>query len=836
MSRHRWIIMCAVAVCAACGCRTRGAGVPERPERPRPVVELAGQSYAFHATSWSWVPPGPGADGRPGDIVLHNAFVRFVIAADNHDGLVRIAGNVIDAAVQGGEDRMRLLVPLIGDGPTPRPAYGSVRIEDPGGPAAPAVVVAEGHLTGRPDVGVTTRYTLKPGSRALEVVTTVRNGTDRMISLLGVGDAVYHGRTLRFVPDAGLMPVGRSSSSSWLCFFEGSLCWGVLAALPGSIEARHGVGCSELRYASVDIAPGASRSYERRLMAAVGGPEQVWQAAYPIPEGTKSHLAFRLEDRESGEPVAGGQIMLASAEGGSPVLLVTDCVGEAALDLPAGRYSVVVWAPGRPAEGPFPVGCAAGCAHVQPVTLAPRAGAAVRARRKVGGFVVPTAARLAAYPVARADSPFPPPTPFPVDGWSGVVFADGVRPAWVPLAPAGPHVVGSCLVVASLGPLFRCAGEPVEAVCGRTADVALTVERAVDAGDYVSVDCRQHTQASPDCAVAPGERALANACEGLTAAVVSDPVWRTVLPGLRADGEAALIPGLRVRIEGVGAFSAYPLEAGAVAPADLGLLADAADAWECVERLREVLPEAVIQLDDPLDERSGYFALSGFDPQKQRTVPPEFCVDFDAVELLSDRGLAGVDRTLSYWFCLLNSGRRPALTGSSGARDLAGAAGGAARTFLHCPSGEAAPTAQEIAAALRGLRTTPNAVVSNGPFVEATVNGRPIGSVLAAEGPSVQMQIRVHAPLWMDVARVTIYRNGEVVQQFALEGGGTALRCDRLLELEAPHDCWFVARVEGTRPLPALYSAAADAPPAFAVTNPFWVDADGDGHVRIPPR
>jgi hypothetical protein len=826
-------VLCVVAAAgAACGCITEGTVAPERTEPPRALLALAGQSCAFRAGGWSCLPGGPGAEGRPGDFILQNAFVRFVVAADDHGGLTRIAGNVIDAAVQGGEDRMRLLAPLIGDAASRQPVCDAIRIQDPGGMQTAAVVVAEGHMPDRPAVGVTTTYTLEPGSHALELITTVRNGTGEMLSLLSAGDAVYHGRTLRSVPDAGFMPAGRTSSSAWVAFFGGDLCWGLLVTPPARIEARHRIGWSELRYARLDVAPGASRYYKRRLMADVGGPERVWQAAYPVPDDAKSHLIVRVSDKGSGGPLAGSQVLLAPTESSSPVMLVTDRLGEVALDLPVGQYDAVVWAPGRPAVGRLPLCCAAGCTHVLPVALSPAARVGATTQMLQDGSPVPAAARVASYPVSDVQLPFPPPGPFPLDGWSGVAYADGSGATLLPMAPAA-DAPGRSLVVASRGPLFRCDGKPVEVDCGQTAELALTVERVVDPGDYVSVDCRQHSRASPDCAVLLAERAAANACEGLDAAVLSDSIWDPVAPVLLPAGGPELIAGLRVQIDGVGAFSAYPLEADAGPAPDLAWLCGAADAWECVDRLREALPRAVIQLDTPLDEHVGHFALCGFDPLRQRTVPPELCVPFDAIELTTDRGLEGLKRTLAFWFALLNAGRRVAVTGSSGARDLTGASRGATRTFLHCPSAGPAPTRAELTAALRALKSAPNAVVSNGPFIEATLNGQPIGSVVATDGTPVRLEVRVQAAPWVKAATANVYRNGDVVESFPLDQTGAVLRGDRLLELEAPRDCWFVVCVSDTRPLPALYCMAPEGPPAFAVTNPFWVDADGDGELRV---
>ncbi|MHC4789147.1 MAG: hypothetical protein ACYS8K_08115, partial [Planctomycetota bacterium] len=217
-------------------CRSYPGEVPQV-GAPRPFVALAGQSQARRVADWPSLPPGPGAEGRPGDFVLENAFVRFVVASADHRGPGRPAGNLIDAAVQRGEDRMRLLAPLLGPAPGQKPICTSVAVEEPGGLDAAAVLVAEGHLLARPEVGVTTTYRLEPGSRQIEVATAVRNRSADMLPLFGFGDLLYHGRTLRFAPGAGLMPAGREGSSTWMSFFWAGRVWGILCAPLDSMDA-----------------------------------------------------------------------------------------------------------------------------------------------------------------------------------------------------------------------------------------------------------------------------------------------------------------------------------------------------------------------------------------------------------------------------------------------------------------------------------------------------------------------------------------------------------------------------------------------------------------------
>ncbi len=807
-------VACAGVVLAAvasllCACRWGPEARRASREAPRPRLDLAGQSYARRVDDGHPLPRGPGAEGRPGDLLLENAFVRFVVSAPDRFVAGLPGGNLIDAAIQDGEDRMRLLVPLLGREPRTSPVYGAARVEHPGGPDLPAVVVVEGYVAAHPSVKVTTSYTLRPGSSSLEISTTVRNEGQGTLSRFACGDVLYHGRTLRYVPGCGSRPTGRTSSSTWMSFFWEDRAWGLLCGLGGSMDGLHRVGASELLYGTVDLPPGQSRAFRRRLVAVPGGPERVWEIAYPEPDHVLSHLAFQLTDRDSGEPLAGGELIVQPADGRAPALLVTDGAGRAELDLRAGSYAVTPWAVGRPPVQSLTVTCSAGKRHRLTIPLPPRAVARVNVRAKIGEFFSPTTARLSSYRAPDLAEPCPPVPAFPTGELSGVALADGATAMSLPLPPFGFDIPSSFFVVASKGPLFDCSVAPVTAAVGETLPVELVLRRLVDPGDYVAVDFRQHSDASADCALTLRERALADACEGLDAAVVSDPVVRSVFAQPLPQSDCVLMPGFRLALDGLGSFSLYPIDAASALLTTAGtgeadveaLFRPGRSAAQVLAQLREVFPGAIIQVDSPLDGRRGYFALSGYDPPRRRFTPAAFSPDFDAVELLTGRNVAAARRLLPYWFHLLNAGRKVIVTGGSGSRAISGPEAGVARTFVHCPRQAAIPSAAEISAAVRRLKEAPNAFVTNGPFIEATVNGQPIGSFQTAREGMVRMRLRVRAPAWVDVRKVTVYRNGERVEEFDLADSRRLLRCDRDLELDASSDCWFVVQVEGRKPM-----------------------------------
>ncbi|MCK4283540.1 MAG: carboxypeptidase regulatory-like domain-containing protein, partial [Candidatus Brocadiae bacterium] len=433
--RGLWVAaLLLAAVLLPWGCRFGPGSRAAAPERPKPVVQLAGQSYAYVVRDSSLLPTGVGAEGSPGDLLLENAFVRFVVASADHAGPAWLRGNLIDAAVQRGEDRMRLLVPLLGGSRPVRPTWETVTVANRGGPDEPGVVVSKGHLSDNASVKVETTYTLPPGARSLEITTKVLNETAGMLALFGCRDQLYHGRTARFAPSVGLFPAGKRGSSRWLAFFWQDRVWGIVAGPLGTMDGVHEVGVSELHYCTVDIPAGESRSYRRSLVAGVGGPEAVWLQAWPVPESTRSHLALTIRDRDTGEPVEGAQVHLEAADKRSPVVLVTDCLGKVALDLPGGKCKVRVRAAGRAPAGPHLLNCVAGSSHTLAIPISARAEAVVSVRARIGPYAAPTRARICSYLTRGFAGPVPAGPAFPTPSPAGVVLANGLTEVRLPLA------------------------------------------------------------------------------------------------------------------------------------------------------------------------------------------------------------------------------------------------------------------------------------------------------------------------------------------------------------------------------------------------------------------
>jgi hypothetical protein len=238
------------------------------------------------------------------------------------------------------------------------------------------------------------------------------------------------------------------------------------------------------------------------------------------------------------------------------------------------------------------------------------------------------------------------------------------------------------------------------------------------------------------------------------------------------------------------------------------------------------------------------------------------------------------------WFNMLNRGVRRTGVGGS---DVHAADAGDPRTMLRT-NGMTSPllSPTDISGAVLARRS----IVTNAPMISFHVDEADIGDMKAVPANTpVTLSIRVQKASFYDVDRVEVYRNGELIH-WATACGGLSRRTgdppepdghpciatgdnasiaydDQIIDTP-PRDAWYVVIALGLdgRPLAPIYGSATlsrfgtfeltqrlyDIVPALtvlrtprfpsqfptfpvAITNPIWVDVDGDGWtpVNAPP-
>ncbi|MCB9556251.1 MAG: hypothetical protein H6707_09135 [Deltaproteobacteria bacterium] len=236
--------------------------------------------------------------------------------------------------------------------------------------------------------------------------------------------------------------------------------------------------------------------------------------------------------------------------------------------------------------------------------------------------------------------------------------------------------------------------------------------------------------------------------------------------------------------------------------------------------------------------------------------------------------------TVDDYFQLLNRGVRRTLLGNSDSHDTYGNEAGIPRNFIRSESDAAGLI--DLPQTAKNVRSG-RSFASYGPFISFSIDDEEIGgTVKATAGQAVTLKMRVQSPLWFDVDRIEIYRNGQLIKTFS----GSTTCTDRSQCLRLPNtqivnfegqltdtpqeDSWYAVVAMGVdgKTLAPVYSSAPVArlglfellqrlipllPPLrslrtpmsptisvvrpYAITNPIWVDIGGDGltPVATPP-
>lgn len=224
----------------------------------------------------------------------------------------------------------------------------------------------------------------------------------------------------------------------------------------------------------------------------------------------------------------------------------------------------------------------------------------------------------------------------------------------------------------------------------------------------------------------------------------------------------------------------------------------------------------------------------------------------------------GHDGQVDDWFTLLNTGVRVTALGNSDTHGRFSIEAGCPRNYVFVDHDEPADLdEQAVADAVKAGRV----VASYGPFVRFEAeDGAMVGDTVAVTDGTVTLRVEVQAPTWMAVDRVELYQNGVLVHEWSgLDPDVVKLQEE--LEVAVDKDSWFVVIalgdddlaplfspveippvelqdvvVEALSSIPAVGAFVSPAVPIprdgpvlpFALTNPIWVDVNGDGTITPP--
>jgi hypothetical protein len=391
---------------------------------------------------------------------------------------------------------------------------------------------------------------------------------------------------------------------------------------------------------------------------------------------------------------------------------------------------------------------------------------------------------------------------------------------------------GEWTVTATRGMEWNRAHFPLRTFVGQNARVTLPLARSVDTAGYIAADTHVHTytfSGHGDASV--DERIVTLTGEGVELAMATDhnhfADYKSRQEELGASSYFTSVIGNEVTT-GNGHFNAFPFASDAEKPNYKETN------WpKLVADIRGKGAQFVI-LNHPRwpSLTNSPFAIWGLN-RVTGSRTNSFPFTFDAIELMSSTsGLKDPDFLLRDWFALLNHGDRIWAVGASDSHTIADPIG-QARTYIASAAED--PGAIEVDAAIKSMRAG-NMSVSYGIFGTATVNGRAhMGEVIkpGADG-AIDVTFHVGCPDWIKARKAAVYLNGiKIAEQELTMTPRIALSTNVVFKLPAPsHDAYVVCVASGDGVKDSSWKTMVDY--TRAVTNPIFIDADGDGKYSSP--
>jgi len=405
--------------------------------------------------------------------------------------------------------------------------------------------------------------------------------------------------------------------------------------------------------------------------------------------------------------------------------------------------------------------------------------------------------------------------------------------------------VGSYTVYASRGLEWSLDKAELTIEEGKSLSWTATLEHEVDTSGWVSGDFHLHTLTySGHGDSQMKERIISIVGEGLEFAVATDHNHNTdydpTITELGAGNQLRAVVGNEVST-GIGHFNAFPLDPARPIPEPR--IGNANELFKIIRQEPNAFGiTPVIQLNHPRWSDINYFGQTGLDPVTGVSQLETYSADFDTLEIFNENEgwgyfAAGAapyatgsnnHSVLRDWFNLLNRGFLYAAVGNSDSHTVHEDFAAYPRNFMPSSTDDPAKIDPvEIAGRLRARQV----FTTCGPFVEFSVGGTAMGGQVTATGGVVDIGIRVQAASWIDVDVVKIVVNGDVVDTIDVPQTSDTVRLDVTHSVRMTEDGWISLLVEGDKSLSPILPDQGRPILPFAVINPVWVDADGDGQI-----
>jgi hypothetical protein len=445
---------------------------------------------------------------------------------------------------------------------------------------------------------------------------------------------------------------------------------------------------------------------------------------------------------------------------------------------------------------------------------------------------------------------------------------NAIRPGVIYTATGAARVgllPGKYTVYATRGLEYSLAKSEV-ALDSAAQSISLSLSREVNTRGWFASDTHIHTfSLSKHGDALLHERAITLAGEGIELPIVTEhnlhADYSDAASDLGLSRYFTVVPGNEVTTTN-GHFNIFPVSPSAKAIDHTKVY------WpDLLERIRQSPGVRVAILNHPTDTHAGFtpFAATNFNRITGKNLRGNFEFTFDAVELIN----SGAMRTdwmepIRTWFALLNRGYRITGVGSSDSHDVSRFVVGQGRTYIQ--GDDSTPGKIDVQKACAALKDG-KAIVSLGLFPQLRVSDAPdaldapqlttgilpavgsgVGELHTGKSKFFEVTASVDFPRWMNPqgrTTATLFANGRPLLVFPFElakiaGKPFAFKA-RFPKPKA--DTWYVLVADLPGVTNAYWSIARPYQPSspewnpamIGVTNPVWLDADGDGRFT-PPR
>ena len=401
---------------------------------------------------------------------------------------------------------------------------------------------------------------------------------------------------------------------------------------------------------------------------------------------------------------------------------------------------------------------------------------------------------------------------------------------------------GSYTATVSRGYEYEVYQENIVILAGNTKTLTGSIEHSVDSTGLMSGDFHIHSVYSLDSHELGTDRIRHMVGEGLEMPVITDhDVQVDLMPfvkELNAQQWVQVVLGSEISPM-IGHLNAWPL----IHPEDEAdyysvpymLYDETQTAERHLEQpemwaiLRADYGAQIIQMNHPRSTGGGYFSYLGYDPALGVNVldPFEWSAAFDAIEVFN--GSENSNGALEDWFSFLDQGLVYTMHGNSDSHTSYSELGNPRNVFSMPTDSPAAADVNDMITSQLAQRSQ----VSSGPLITFTIESESIGGFVVNHGSNdVDLNITIQAPSWVDVDYVKVFSNhGVEIFDDIVAPSSNVVRYDETVSLSVSEDSYFVVKTGHTS---GRLGPVNPGMTIFAMTNPIWVDVDGNGAFNEP--